>query len=447
MRGIVAIASTALLLIGCASDKATPSQPASSQPIVIGATAALTGALADFGPGVRNGVKVAEQYINASGGVLGRPVNFVILDDGTDDAKTNQAIDDLMRQKMSVFIGPTGSNQAIGVNAKLFDAGIPEISASASTPSINQPARERFFFRTAASHARQAKALAVMALRGTVQARLGTESIPLTHGACKRVVLVHTSDEYGKTMADPLKKYIADGGGTVVRDVDLGGQAAQASYQAKVAEVVSVGGQADCQILLSFPGVGAQYMKDFRRAVASDSKRDWTTFDTIASNGLYNNYKPVFIQSSKLDDASLAAEGVVGAFPETNPSTREFDEFKALYAAQFGADAEVLVYAANAFDAAILAALAIEAAHTSTDGRKIRDALFDVASGGDSYTPAQLADAIAAVRAGSDVDYKGASGDVSFDDLGDVLSDYVAWKVEGGKFVTKGRVGADETKP
>jgi ABC-type branched-subunit amino acid transport system substrate-binding protein len=286
-----------------------------------------------------------------------------------------------------------------------------------------------------------------MALRGTVQSKLGTETVAVIPAPCKNVVLVHTSDEYGNTMADPLKKYVAAGGGSIVKEVDLGGQAAQASYSSKVADVVAVGAQADCQILIAFPGVGAQYIKDFRTAVAVDTKRDWKTFNTIASNGLYNNYKPVFIQASKLDDSSLAAEGVIGTFPDTNPSTHEFDEFKALYAAQYGTSAEVLVYSANAFDAAILAALAIEAAGTATDGTKIRDSLFDVASGGDRYTPSQFADAINAIRAGADIDYKGASGDVSFDDFGDVLSDYVTWKVENGKFVTKGRITADETKP
>lgn len=428
---------------GCGSETPPPpTAPPSTAPIVIGATAALTGGLSDFGPGVRDGLRVAEQYINAVGGILGRPVNFVVLDDATDNAKTTEALDALFAQKMSVFIGPTGSNQALAVAERLLAAQIPEITASASTPSIKQPARDRFFFRTAASHARQAKALGVLALRGSAQSKAGTQLqlVP----ACKRVIIVRTSDEYGTTMADPLATYLTQNGATVVKTVDLGVQPA-ASYPAQVASVIASGADADCQILITFPAVGAQYVHDFKEATLKDSKRDWLTFSTIAANGVYNNYKPAFITNSKLA-TGLAAEGVVGTFPDTNPETREFDEFRALYTAQFGGP-DVLVYAANAFDAAILAALAIQQAKTATDGPAIRDALFDVSKGGERYTPGQLSEALTAIKAGRDVDYKGASGDVSFDDFGEILSDYIVWKVEGGKFVTKGRILAEETRP
>jgi ABC-type branched-subunit amino acid transport system substrate-binding protein len=145
------------------------------------------------------------------------------------------------------------------------------------------------------------------------------------------------------------------------------------------------------------------------------------------------------------------AEGVVGTNPDTNPKTREYYEFKNLYASRFPlpkcdpadpGSSEPAPYTANIFDAAVMAMLAIQKAGTK-DRVKIRDALKDVSRAGRTFTPAQIGDAIQAIQAGQDIDYKGASGNVDLDDDGNIVGDYIVWKVVGGKYRTIGRINVE----
>ena len=74
----------------------------------------------------------------------------------------------------------------------------------------------------------------------------------------------------------------------------------------------------------------------------------------------------------------------------------------------------------------------------------MRDALFAVSSGGRRYGPLQLGEALEAVRNGQNIDYHGASGSVDFDERGDVVANYIVWKVEGAEFKPVERIRASE---
>ena len=87
----------------------------------------------------------------------------------------------------------------------------------------------------------------------------------------------------------------------------------------------------------------------------------------------------------------------------------------------------------NFYDAAILTALAIQAAGSTDDTTKIRDSLYAVASGtGPGSTvvgPADVGLALDTIRTGGSVNYEGASGNCDFNDYGDVKGDYIIWQV------------------
>ncbi|MEO7547687.1 MAG: ABC transporter substrate-binding protein, partial [Ramlibacter sp.] len=59
-----------------------------STPIFIGQSAALTGPQAGFGTAIRDGVQAALLSANRNGGIGGRPVQLLSLDDQGDKAKT-----------------------------------------------------------------------------------------------------------------------------------------------------------------------------------------------------------------------------------------------------------------------------------------------------------------------------------------------------------------------
>jgi branched-chain amino acid transport system substrate-binding protein len=54
------------------------------QPIRIGASIAISGRDAVQGGYVREGYLLCQKHVNEKGGVLGRPIEFVIRDDGSD---------------------------------------------------------------------------------------------------------------------------------------------------------------------------------------------------------------------------------------------------------------------------------------------------------------------------------------------------------------------------
>ena len=55
------------------------------QPIRIGVSMALTGKYALQGGYARDGYQLCQKHVNAQGGVLGRPIEFVIRDDRSDE--------------------------------------------------------------------------------------------------------------------------------------------------------------------------------------------------------------------------------------------------------------------------------------------------------------------------------------------------------------------------
>ena len=94
-----------------------------------------------------------------------------------------------------------------------------------------------------------------------------------------------------------------------------------------------------------------------------------------------------------------------------------------------------LPFVREAYDAVIAIALAVELAG-STDGTAIRDALPRVAApGGETVIPGadSVAAALAAVRAGDDVNYEGAATTLDWNAAGDVLTGFIEiWQYEAG---------------
>ena len=419
---------------GCGSSGEDPASapaaatttPPESTPIVIGAVLSLTGNLAPFGQAEQNALRVAETQINANGGVLGRRVEFKIVDDTSSAEPGATALKSLFGENLSVVIGPTGSPVATALHAIAFESQRVLLSPSASTPDLTgaEPAKSRWFFRTAASHALQARAIAIKVSSGFTG-----------HAACSSLAIVAADDSYGNPIADGIAKTFAARGGTVVVHVKVPSKA-KASYDAEAAQVVAA--SPDCQVVVTFPDVGIGYLQAFAKA-SKPTSRDWSTFQTIGANGLCTK---AFVENGRTNPADPTSptigEGAYLVNLDLNPQTPRYEAFKNLYTAQFplkAGETDLAGYTANAYDAAVLAALAMEKAGSADDASKIRDALYDVSSKGTAFGPADVGDAIAAIRAGSDVDYDGASGPVDLDDRGDVLAGYVVNVIKDGKIV------------
>jgi ABC-type branched-subunit amino acid transport system substrate-binding protein len=439
---------------GCEPDRPRGPAPRPPDPIVIGVSLGLTGGLSSFSAPLQNAVRVAEAEVNAQGGIFGRPVELRVVDDKSDEGKTALAVvTELADQGAIAIVGPLGSSQVVATHDFLRKRKVIQISPSASSPDLTtiQSAADRYLFRTTPPDDLQGKAVVLLALQGASGGGgdAGAGDGGTAGAACRRMALVHIDNAYGNAMAQVVSDFFPTRGGQIVLDLNVPVQVA-ADYKAQVAQILTA--RPECMALIAYDDVADQIMLDLEAARAQSPGQLPAGFFVIGTDGIFTSGFVVNGRRDRADPNSpTVAEGVIGTNPDTNPKTREYYEFKNLYAARYPlpkcdpADpsaSEPAPYTANIFDAAVMAMLAIQKAGTR-DRAKIRDALKDVSRVGRTFTPAQIGDAIQAIQAGQDVDYKGASGNVDLDDDGNIVSDYIVWKVVNGKYRTIGRINVE----
>ena len=128
-------------------------------------------------------------------------------------------------------------------------------------------------------------------------------------------------------------------------------------------------------------------------------------------------------------------EGMITTRPGT-PEIPGADKFN-MAATDAGLDPKA-VYAAQAYDAAFLLALAIEK-NGKAERAGLNAALREVASApGEVILPGEWSKAVGLIQDGKDVNYEGASGSHEFDEAGDVAGVIVEMMVKDGKFMEVG---------
>ncbi|MBV8489429.1 MAG: ABC transporter substrate-binding protein [Candidatus Eremiobacteraeota bacterium] len=82
---------------------------AAEEPYELYVIAGLTGPGAFVGHGVQTSLAAAERYVNATGGISGRPIRFVVLDDQTNPVTAVQLLNQLIAKHVPVVLGPVGA--------------------------------------------------------------------------------------------------------------------------------------------------------------------------------------------------------------------------------------------------------------------------------------------------------------------------------------------------
>src|SRR5689334_12855388 len=113
------------------------------QPIRIGASMSLTGKAYSVQGGYRReGHLLCQKQTNAKGGVLGRPIEFVIHDDGSDEKTAARLYETLiMTDKVDAVLGPYGSAITDAVADVTEEHRMLMIAPNASTTSIWEKGR------------------------------------------------------------------------------------------------------------------------------------------------------------------------------------------------------------------------------------------------------------------------------------------------------------------
>ena len=112
--------------------------------ITIGALLPLTGTDSDEGLRALNGLMLAKEEINESGGVLGMMLDIIVLNDKGDEEYIIQQYDLLKEKDVAAIIGSCYSNATAALAKAAERDGIPVISPSASDPDITAGRRNVF---------------------------------------------------------------------------------------------------------------------------------------------------------------------------------------------------------------------------------------------------------------------------------------------------------------
>ena len=459
LAGLTAVVASSLFAsVGCSEDNPQASAP---PPIVIGVSFGLTNDLGTFSAPLRDAGRAAEGEINANGGILGRPVRYDIVDDRSDEgAGVSAVVQRFADENVAAVIGPISSGQVKATAGILAAKQIISISPSATSVELStlQPDSDRFLFRTTPADDFQGAAVvrfASLTPRG-IGLDAGTpagDGGAATATACSKMGLVYIDNSYGVSMAENIKKSfptVVAGGTIFEKKLPL---AAASSYATEVGQVLGGMPDIECLALIAYTTAGVQFVRDFisdSRYAAAQSRG----FFFIGTDGIYTEG---FVSGNALNDVADPSKGAVtnGAFgtnPDTQPGSQEYNAFKTIFSSYFplAAGADAPAFASNAYDAAVLAALAIERAGSATDRIRIRDALREVSSGpGRPIGPADIGTALTTIRGGEDIDYKGASGSVDFQANGNVLGGFIIWQVvpdpaKGFAFRTVARFSQDE---
>jgi branched-chain amino acid transport system substrate-binding protein len=131
--------------IGCKDSKPEASAGSSSAPtaaggeIVIGHYGSLTGNTAHFGQDTDKAVRLAVDEQNAAGGVLGKQIRVVTLDDRGDSAEAANAVSRLIDvEKVSAVIGEVASSLSLAGGRVAQRRKVPMISPSSTNPKVTQ---------------------------------------------------------------------------------------------------------------------------------------------------------------------------------------------------------------------------------------------------------------------------------------------------------------------
>ncbi|MBY0411134.1 MAG: ABC transporter substrate-binding protein [Burkholderiaceae bacterium] len=127
-------------------------------PLRVGVIGPFTGASADFGVPMLNGIKLAVDEINAVGGYLGRPLELVIKDDAASPDQGRKAVQELLDEKVLATLGFCNTGVAVKAIDLFQQAQSPLIVPCSSGTAVTSsyPAPESYIFRVQARDSLQA---------------------------------------------------------------------------------------------------------------------------------------------------------------------------------------------------------------------------------------------------------------------------------------------------
>jgi branched-chain amino acid transport system substrate-binding protein len=350
------IAGAAMLIAGSAF--------AQDLVVKIGHVGPTSGAIAHLGKDNENGARMAIDALNAKGVMIGgKKAKFELLaeDDGADPKQGTAAAQKLVDAKVQGVVGHLNSGTSIPASKIYSDAGIPQISPSATNPKYTRQGYKTTF-RVVADDVH---------LGGT----LGKYAVKELKG--KSIVVIDDRTAYGQGVADEFEKGVAAAGGKTVgreftNDKATDFTAILTSLKAKKPDIVFFGGM---------DAVAGPMLRQMKQ-LGIDAK-------FMGGDGICSGELPKLAAGTMADGQVVCAEagGVEGE------SKKSMETFRADFKKKFNAD--VQIYAPYVYDSV--------------------NVLVDAMVKAGSSDPAKYLPVLAKTDG-----YKGVTGTISFDNKGDI---------------------------
>jgi len=348
--------------------------------IKIGHVGPTSGGIAHLGKDNENGARLAIEELNAKGlKIGGKAVKFELLaeDDAGDPKQGTTVAQKLVDQKVKGVVGHLNSGTSIPAAKIYSDAGVPQISPSATNPKFTRQGFKTTF-RVVADDVH---------LGGT----LGKYAVNTLNG--KSIAVIDDRTAYGQGVADEFEKAVKAAKGTVVgreftTDKATDFMSILTTLKAKKPDIVFFGGMdavaGPMLRQMKSLGITAKFMGGDGICSAELAK---LAGDAMADNQVY----------------CAEAGGVEGQ------QKAGMDSFKAKFKTKFGAD--VQIYAPYVYDAVnVMVAAMVKA---------------------DSSDPTKYLPVLAKTT-----NFQGVTGPITFDEKGDIKGGALTLKTyRGGKSV------------
>lgn len=387
--------AAALALIGCGQKEepkpAPAPAPAAAAPapepakpevtVQLGHVAPLTGPQAHLGKDNENGARMAIDELNAQGlEIGGAKIKFALVaeDDQADPKQGTIVAQKLVDAKVNGVIGHLNSGTTIPASKIYFDAGIPQISGSATNPKYTQQGFATAF-RVMANDVQQGKVLGEYAAKQM---------------AGKTIAIIDDRTAYGQGLADEFEKSVVAVGGKVAareftNDKATDFAAILTKIKSKKADVVFYGGM-DAQ-----GGPMAKQMKSL------GLKAKFLTGD--------GGCTPEFIKL-----AGAASEGQYCSLPgvplDQMPGGKAFGD---AFSAKYG---QIQLYAPYVYDAVMVMVDSMKRANSVESAKFLPEV--------------------------GKTDYQGVTAKIQFDDKGDLKGGSISlYQVKDGKWEYRETIG------
>jgi len=352
--------------------------------IRMGLLMGVSGQLSSLGPPIRRGAELAVAQVRDADSRFGVDTQFE--DTGTEANQGISGAEALVNAGYPVICGALASPVTIQVAKNVtVPNGVPICSPASTSPEISTLEDNDFVFRTPPTDG----------LQGAALAQVAAERLDATTAST-----FFLNQAYGQGVDQGFTSAFRDErGGEVLNRVSF--ESGQSSYTSQLRQALS--DDPDTMVIVGYPESGVQIFRDFY------SEFDRGDMPLLVTDGLQDGSLP--------GKVGRDMGNVSGTAPLASGPGNEF--FQQSY--QEAYDEEVSVsFTGYAYDAAAVLMLA-GAAAGEDDGAAIQAEMRNVANpGGTEVTPENLVEGLEMAADGEEIDYRGATSAVEFDDVGDL---------------------------